>query len=293
MNSHPRLCERKRNRPAPDLRNPPRKGRSHSRVFRRPLLLCFGPLRKGLVLVVDWPALALMSPSSWHRGERIIIFIPRLTTFSPTNWCRGEASMRGPGLSIPWKMPTLMPKTKWGLEKAHRSSICLSSTNPRILDQAHPETIMVGMEICVQARHPSELVTKCTRDSIRMGDGIQLLSKASLFPPTRKKSSSLSFLMTAKRRPIFHVLVSAPCRIIMANKHANRTIDGPCLDETLTSDRKDAYCESLRHESELATSMVCPKAIAIRADLSSWQELIRAIFIGSTEMLTKVATLSS
>lgn len=121
------------------------------------------------------------------------------------------------------------------------------------------------------------------------GGGIQLLSKASLFLRTRKKSSSLSALMTAKRRPIFHVLVSALCKIITANKHANRSIDRPCLDETLIRYRKGAHCESLGQESELVTSTGCPKAIAIRVDLFSWQEHIRAIFIGSTEMLTKAA----
>jgi hypothetical protein len=38
---------------------------------------------------------------------------------------------------------------------------------------------------------------------------------------------------------------------------------------------------------------VYPKDIAIRADLFSWQVLIRAIFNGSTGMLTKVPIQSS
>ena len=193
--------------------------------------------------------------------------------------------MSDPGPSIPLEVPMLMPTTKGDLKVAHRSS----SINPYNTDQARPGLVMLGKEIYAQAWNPFEPVTRSTRDSIKMGGGIQLLSKASLFLRTQKKSSSLSALMTAKRRPIFHVLVSVLCRIITVNKHVNRSIGRPCLDETLIRYRKGAHCESLGQESELATSMVCPKAIAIRVDLFSWQEHTRAIFIGSMEMLTKAA----
>lgn len=191
---------------------------------------------------------------------------------------------------MPLEVPMLMPTTEGDLKVAHRSSsINVSRISLYTTDQARPGSVMLGTVIYAQAWNPFEPVTRSTRDSTKMGDGIQLLSKASLFLRTRKKSSSLSALMTAKRRPIFHVLVFAPCRIIMANKHANRTTDRPCLDETLIRYQKGAHCESLGQESELATSMVCPKVIAIRVDLFSWQEHTRAIFIGSMEMLTKAA----
>jgi len=101
------------------------------------------------------------------------------------SWYPEEVLMSGPGSTTHLE--------KEGLEEGHWNNIKL-----RTMDQAHPRPVVAGTEIYMWAQNPFAQEIKSTRDSIKMEGGIQPLSKASMFHPTRKKCYSLSALMMAK-----------------------------------------------------------------------------------------------
>lgn len=227
IQKNPHRWERRNLVPAPS--NPPRRNRNHSLAFRHRPALCLDPSQEGLVSVSDWAVPAL----------RTRTFIPRLTTFYPTSWYPEEVSKSNPVPSTHLVVPTLMSiTTKRSEEKEGPRSTRFSTMD---LQMAQPEhtTPPVGTETNAQARYPFAPGTKSTRDSTKTEDGTQPPSKASRFPLALEKIYSLSALTMAKQRRIFLVLISVPCRISVASKHAKLIIGRSWLGGTPTRDWKD------------------------------------------------------